>query len=394
MNAFTALGISSQLADALEVQHISDPTVVQKQVIPAVLAGDSVVFQSETGTGKTFAYLLPLLTRILTEGEGRLLVLAPTHELASQIKRETERVCDDGKTGLKSALFIGGAPLGRQIEKLKEKPAVLCGGPSRIMELMSLKKLKPAQITAVVLDEADRLFAPELRDTTAAVLKALNPGTQLVACSATIRPQLVKLLRQSGAGYQGLNTILLPPEDVLRLRISHWALYAERRDKTDTLRRFIAAENPERTLVFTSRVDAVMDITEKLRFKKISCCGLHAKTDKVSRKKAIDDFRSGRCSVLITSDLAARGLDIQGITHVVQLDLPEDSDFFVHRAGRTGRAGKTGINTVIGDETELRRLAGFEKKLGILVYPKELYGGKVLSPVEESEDGEEQDGSE
>ncbi|MDR1748777.1 MAG: DEAD/DEAH box helicase [Spirochaetaceae bacterium] len=388
MNEFIALGIYPSLVDALEMQHISEPTAVQKQVIPAILAGENVIFQSETGTGKTFAYLLPLLTKILTGGAGRLLVLAPTHELASQIKRETERLCGDGNTGLRAALLIGGTPLRRQIEKLKEKPVVLCGGPSRIMELISLGKIKPGEITAVVLDEADRLFSPELRDTTAALLKALLPGTQIAACSATIRPQLAKVIHRSCAGLPELKTVLLPPEDVLRRRIVHWALYAERRDKTDALRRFIAAENPGSTLVFTSRVDAVTEITEKLKYKKISCCGLHAKTDKVGRKKAIDDFRSGRCTILVTSDLAARGLDIQGITHVVQLDLPEDMDFFIHRAGRTGRAGKTGINIVIGDEPELRRLAEFEKKLGITVYPKVLYGGNILSPPPVTDNGD------
>ncbi|MCI7545196.1 MAG: C-terminal helicase domain-containing protein, partial [Treponema porcinum] len=166
----------------------------------------------------------------------------------------------------------------------------------------------------------------------------------------------------------------------LTKNITHWAIYAENRDKIETLRKLIIAENPAKALVFTSRADQVENIYSKLKYKKIECTALHAKTDKQLRKAAIDRFKSGKIKILITSDLSARGLDIQNVTHIIQMDLPDDTDFFIHRAGRTARAGKKGINVLIGDEYEMRNYALLEKKLGITVYPKELRAGKVIVP--------------
>ena len=133
-------------------------------------------------------------------------------------------------------------------------------------------------------------------------------------------------------------------------------------------------------IVFTSRLDQVENIVSKLRYRHIDCEGLGAKTDKKRRKEAWDKFRHGCCKILVTTDVAARGLDIQDVTHVVQMDLDEDKDFFIHRAGRTGRAGKRGFNCVIGDEREMRRYAAFEKSLGIKVYPKMLLNGRLVAP--------------
>jgi superfamily II DNA/RNA helicase len=144
----------------------------------------------------------------------------------------------------------------------------------------------------------------------------------------------------------------------------------------------INAIKPEKLLIFTSKTDQVANITQKLQFKKIDCVGLHSKTDKIQRKSIIDRFKSGKTKILITSDLAARGLDIQGITHIVQMDLPSNDDFFIHRAGRTGRAGNNGTNIVIGDAYEMKKYANLEKKLKIIVYPKALHSGKIIDPME------------
>ncbi|MCF0241327.1 MAG: C-terminal helicase domain-containing protein, partial [Treponema sp.] len=195
---------------------------------------------------------------------------------------------------------------------------------------------------------------------------------QVIACSATINAQVSKF-------FNNAESIIMPEEDVLKKMITHWAIYAEYRDKIDVLRKFLSAETPGKALVFTSRSDQVENIYQKLRFKKVDCMALHAKADKQIRKAAIDKFRSGKCRILITSDLSARGLDIANVTHVIQMDLPHDEDFFIHRSGRTARAGKTGINVVIGDEYEMRKYAELEKKLKITVYPKELLNGKVVN---------------
>lgn len=368
--------LPARLQEKLEQLSFTTPTKVQEQVIPAVSAKKNIIFQSETGTGKTFAYLLPLLQRIMennaetspNERPVLVIICAPTFELASQIKQTAMAVSD-----IKTALFIGGAPIKRQLETLKEKPQIVIGTPARLLELIRLKKLKTQHIFAIVFDEADRLVKKELYDESRSLVLSMPENVQKIACTATVDSNTKKF-------FSDCEQILLPAENVLTKNITHWAIYAENRDKIETLRKLIIAENPAKALVFTSRADQVENIYSKLKYKKIECTALHAKTDKQLRKAAIDRFKSGKIKILITSDLSARGLDIQNVTHIIQMDLPDDTDFFIHRAGRTARAGKKGINVLIGDEYEMRNYALLEKKLGITVYPKELRAGKVIVP--------------
>ena len=362
--------LSENLQNSLTKLGITEPTPVQTEIIPRIIGGENVLFQSETGTGKTFAYLLPLINKLesLTDNQRvRIIVIAPTFELASQINTACKSI-----TTHKSALLIGGAPLKRQMEVLKEKPEIIIGTAARLVELIHLKKLKVDGVFAVVFDETDRLVKKEALDDTSALRNLMPAGTQIIACTATLN-------KQTKIFFADAKNVVMPPEDVLKKRISHWALYAETRDKIDTLRKFLYAENPSKALVFTSRADQVENIYRKLQFKKVQCACLHAKTDKQQRKAAIDRFRSGKEKILITSDLAARGLDIPDISHIIQMDLPSDEDFFIHRSGRTARTGKTGINVVIGDEWEMRHYAELEKKLGLKVFPKELHNGKVMN---------------
>ncbi len=381
VKSFEELGLSKEITGRLEKIEIKNPTPVQNQAIPEIFTGKNIIFQSETGTGKTFAYLLPLVSKIESEEESKkakIIVAAPTYELASQVKGQVQTV-----TERKSALFIGGSPLKRQIETLKEKPEIICGSPARILELIKLKKLKTDGIEAVVYDEVDRLLSPELRDETLELLDFVPKTAQVIACSATISEKTARIIQ--GAAKNGLETkiLYLPPEDVLRKRITHIALFADRREKIDKLRSLLFAEQCEKALVFTSKVDQVQNIVSKLRYKKVDCAGMYSKQDKTERKATIDKFRSGKIKILVTSDLTSRGLDIPGITHVIQMDMPSNEDFFIHRAGRTARAGKTGINIVIGDEYEMRKYAALEKKLKITVYPKVLSNGKLISPADE-----------
>lgn len=383
MNKFLELKVDESIVSKLEEIGITEPTEVQKKIIPLISEGKNIMFQSETGTGKTFAYLLPLLSRLnSTENRmARLMIASPTYELASQIKVQVQKI-----SGIKCALLIGGAPISRQIELLKEKPEIVIGGPARLLELIHLKKLKADGIETLVLDEADRLLSPELRDSTKGLMERLPKSVQLIGNSATVSKYTREILQKARNGIlndEKENAILfvaLPMENVLRKQISHWAIFSERRDKIDTLRSFINAEKPKKLLVFTSKSDQIENIASKLRFKKIDFETLCGKTNKVDRKSAIDRFRSGKTKILITTDLASRGLDIEGITHVVQMDLPEKEDFFIHRAGRTARAGATGINCVIGDAWEMENYARLEKKLKITVFPKMLYKGNVVDP--------------
>lgn len=445
---FSDFGIGEEIIQRLSAAGITSPTAVQQKIMPLVAEGKNLMFQSETGTGKTFAYLLPILQRLCDNPKSsnpvRVLVASPTYELASQIKAQVRLVSD-----VKCALCIGGAPISRQVELLKEKPQIVIGGPARLLELIHLKKLKADAVETLVLDEADRLLSPELRNDTEGLLERLPRRVQLIGNSATVSDYTRKVLqnardaidraskekapaesgkasgskdsagkistdmaangnKDAGAKDSGntpadknpadqnpaastIEFVTLPTEDVLRKRITHVAIFAERRDKIDTLRSFINAVKPKKLLVFTAKSDQIENIASKLRYRKLECEALSAKIGKQERKSAIDRFRSGKVSILVTTDLASRGLDIPDVTHVVQLDLPQTADFFIHRAGRTARAGKTGMNCVIGDAYEMQDFAKLEKKLGLKVYPKILYKGKLTSP---RPDAEENDGKE
>lgn len=369
-NVFSSL--PEILKEKLKSKNIENPTKVQEKVIPLIAEGKDIVFQSETGTGKTLAYLLPIFEKMLSEENPakniRLLVIAPTFELASQIKQNVQTFSD-----FKSALFIGGAPIKRQTESLKEKPEIVVGTAARILELIRLKKLKTQELKFVVFDEADRLVKKELLNEMKSLVSLIPENAQKIACSATVDEKTKKF-------FCGSEAVILPEEDVISKNITHWAFFAEQREKIDLARKILNAIDYTKVLVFTSRADQVEIIKQKFRFKNINCSALHAKTDKQERKSAIDRFRSGKEKILITSDLSARGLDIPEISHIIQMDFPSDEDFFVHRAGRTARAGKTGTNIVIGDEYELRNFATLEKKLKITVYPKEVRNGKIIEP--------------
>lgn len=376
------------ITDKLTEKGISAPTAVQKDVAPFIYTGANCLFESETGTGKTLAYALPLFQRLLFDAPDKneasrtlaLLIAAPTKELAAQIKNELNFFL--GEYG-KALLCFGGSPLKRQIEALKEKPFAAVGSPNRLLELIQLKKIKAAQVEALVFDEADRLLSKEMSCESIALIQALPDSIQFCACSATLSQQtqsrLASVLQRGGTAARETHIRILPKENILTKQITHWAFYAEERDKNDTLRRFLAAAKPEKALIFCGGTDDAERTAQYLAAKSVDCGVLHSQADKIERKQALDRFKSGSCPILITSDLCARGLDIGSISHVVQMGLPPDSDFFIHRAGRTGRSGNTGTNVVIGTEAELFALARLEKKLGFIVYPKALREGTVVS---------------
>ncbi|AEJ19404.1 DEAD/DEAH box helicase domain protein [Gracilinema caldarium DSM 7334] len=388
---FEQLGVAPLFIGRLLERSFTKPTAIQERVIPVLLSRRDCLFQSATGTGKTFAYLIPLLQNLLEDlleqtdpkrHGPQLVVCGPTYELCAQIKKETDFLLEGSP--LKAVLLMGGANISRQIEILKKnKPHIIIGNIGRIIQLEQMGKLSLQQIRQVVLDEADRLVADDLKEETNRFVSLLPQERLLAACSATIgekaRQRLLPILRENYIN------ITVENHEVLQKNIEHWALYAESRKKIGTLRSLLVATNPKKVLVFYNINGQIGNVVSQLQFHKIAALGLFGEMDKQARKKAIDDFRSGRVRVLITSDLAARGLDIQDISQVIALDVPDSTDAYAHRAGRTGRAGKHGIMITIGDAIELERLAKLEKKLGIVVYPKILYKGQILtpSPIEE-----------
>ena len=402
-------GLSPFFIDRLKERNILFPTEIQREVIPRLLAGESFIFRSATGTGKTFAYLLPLLEQLLglletssvLRGKPLLLIAAPTFELCSQIKNEADFLLE--ATPVHTALLIGSGAPGRQIEVLKkEKPEVVVGNPGRILAMARQGKLKLKNIRFLVLDEGDRLVADELHKETREMVSLLKLSL-CTACSATLpeksRQRLLPLLgipEDKSIEDDSGRTVVSEgsPLAVLREKVEHWAFFCPMREKPDLLRSLIAAldaaggrkrKAPVKALIFSSRASQVEDIASRLRCHKLPAAALSGGMDSSRRRQALDAFRHGRTRFLVSSDLAARGLDISGVTHVIALDVCEDRDVYLHRAGRTARAGKAGVMVSIGTEGEMRRLEALEKNLGLTVYPKVLYGGKILAPLADAE---------
>lgn len=394
MNTFTNLGLTPALQAILAEKHISEPTTVQQQAIPLLLQAEEktrlICIESETGTGKTLAFLLPVIQKRDTSCvQPQILIAAPTKELASQLKTEAEYIAQRCDPPFKTALLIGDAPLKRQIETLKAKPLIVCGTPGRLLELIRLNKLKINNLHAVILDETDRMLAPEMRDDIQELTAVTARCSDIICCSATMKQSYIDII----ARFTAINNeprkmvkLSLPTEDVLRKRITHWAFFAEQRDKIPLLLSFIHAEQPGKALIFTAEAGQVANIVSRLQYKHVNgVAGLHSRMEKQERKQTIDSFRSGKTRILVTSDLTARGLDIPDVTHIIQMDVPSNDDFFVHRAGRTARAGRCGINAVIGTGYEMRLLSKIEKALKIVVYPKIIYDGKISTPETEDE---------
>jgi superfamily II DNA/RNA helicase len=383
-------GIGSFFSERLLQKNIRTPTAIQEIVIPHILDKKNIMFRSETGTGKTFAYLLPVLQNIVNDAPGlaghcRVLVAAPTLELCSQIKNEIDFLLKDIEIDgrpvkIKALLASGAGNIDRQIESIrKDKPAIIAANTGRLLQLVNMNRLKLNRLEYLILDEADRLASDELWDETRQLLGCVKADAVKIACSATfpqkIRPRLSSILGEA----------LFCESDrheILHDKVLHWAVWAEDRDKIDALRSFLSAVRPKKALVFAERATSIQEIVSKLNHHKYSVVGIYSGMDKKERKKALDDFRGGRVPVLVSSDLAARGLDIENITHIVTMGVPEDSNVYIHRAGRTARAGRKGVMLSIGSENDLRRLRAIEKKLSLVVYPKILYRGKVCSPDE------------
>jgi superfamily II DNA/RNA helicase len=334
---------------------------------------------------------LPALQRILADtgakGPGpEFIVCAPTLELCSQIKSGIDFLIS-GISGINVSLLCASVNLNRQIDKLKkEKPRIIVGNPGRLLLLTKMGKMKFKALRFLVLDEADRLLETDSRDETTAFLRILsketdNRGLTIAACSATVSEKTREYLLPFSENAELLKA---DEHEILRDRIGHWAIFSESRRKTQTLVSFLTAVKPKKTLVFTGRSYDAGKLVSALRRRKITVSGLYGDMDRKERKEAIDRFRSGKTAVLVSTDLASRGLDIPDISHVVALDTSGSKNTYIHRAGRTGRAGNHGTMICIGDEIELRRLAVLEKKLGIVVHPKELYNGELCDPQRDS----------
>lgn len=374
--SFHKLGIESNLVEALKKASIIDPTDIQASVIPSALLNRDIIGQSQTGSGKTLAYLLPIFQRVdSSKREMQAIVLAPTHELVMQIEKVIKMLSENSGVPITSATVIGDVNMQRQVEKLKEKPHIIVGSTGRILELIKLRKITAHTIKTIVLDEADRLLNDESLSAVKDVIKTTLRDRQLMAFSASIDGKTLDIAQTLMKDPE-----IIKSEESLQVNpdITHIYLLSEERDKLETLRKAIAAEKPEKAIVFLNRSEDIEITTSKLQYHNFKCYGLYGNAIKEERKKALEDFRNGKLQLLIASDLAARGLDVKGVTHIFNLTLPRDSKEYLHRSGRTGRAGEKGKTISIVTKREVTTLKGYEKSFHIKIEQKDLFRGNLI----------------
>ncbi len=371
------MGLDSALTQALEIEKISVPTDIQSSAIPIILQKKDTIIQSETGTGKTLAYLLPLFERFKSASkEMNALILAPTHELVIQIQRQMERLSKNSGLNFFTLPMIGNTNILRQIEKLKEKPRIIVGSSGRLLELIQKRKINSQTIQTIVLDEADQLMDKNNNPSVLARIKSGRKDCQMIMVSASI----LQTTLDSAQKIMKDPVILRSEErESIPASISHIFLEVDQRDKIELLRKIINNIKPDKTLIFINKPDMIEELRGKLEFHGIKTESIHGTGTKNNRKQAMEDYQSGKIKVLIASDLAARGLHMEGITHIFNMDIPEEPKIYLHRAGRTGRMGLPGLVVSIVSDYELAFLKKIEHKLKICIEERIFSTGNLLT---------------
>lgn len=350
--------IFNKFADKPPMAGIATPTEVQYKTIPTALKGQDIIAQSPTGTGKTLAYLLPIFAGIKPDIKAaQAVIIAPTYELASQIATVAKGLADKTED---VALLIGGADKKRQATTLKSKPLVIVGSLGRIGDFVVEKKLSMHHVRTLVFDEADRLFDHKNMPSIQGIIKATLRDRQILLFSATMPKKIIEI-----ATPLMKNPVNLTIDTLIPKNIRHFYTIIEGRKKTERLRSIIHNQPIERALIFVNQPYHIEKTAERLNFNNIPASPLHGNKDKVARKAAIEAFRRDKIKALVASDAGSRGLDIAGLTHVVNLDLPNKEKDYIHRAGRCGRAGSAGIVISLVTEGEAQILKKMAKKLKI-----------------------------
>ena len=363
MTTFSNLGLAETLLRAVEAQGYTIPTPIQLQAIPAVLSGRDLMAAAQTGTGKTAAFSLPLLQRLAADTTAqrrtpRALILTPTRELAAQIQ---ECLVQYGANlRLKSAVVFGGVGINPQIDQLRRGVDILVATPGRLLDLYGQGEVNFSKIEVLILDEADRMLDMGFIHDIKKILKVLPAKRQNLLFSATFCDEIRQLAK--GLLDRPLE-ITVTPERVAADTVTQEIYHVEKDQKPALLSHLIKQHDWHRVLVFTRTKHGADRLTRKLVRDGIETAAIHGNKSQNARTRALDDFKAGRVQVLVATDIAARGIDIDQLPQVVNFELPHVSEDYVHRIGRTGRAGANGHAVSLVEREEMGDLRGIERLL-------------------------------
>jgi superfamily II DNA/RNA helicase len=370
---FSELGVEQDMVDALAEKGILEPFPIQSQTIPLGLSRQDIIGQAKTGTGKTFGFGLPLIQQLgLDPAPGvQALVVVPTRELCVQVAEDLEVATS--KRATKVVAIYGGKAYEGQVEQLKAGAQIVVGTPGRLLDLAGQRLLSFANVQVMVLDEADKMldlgFLPDVEK----LFAQTPPGRHTMLFSATMPGPVVALARRFMNRPIHIRATD-PDEGLTQANIKHIVYRAHSLDKDEVVARILQAEGRGKTVIFTRTKRAAQKLVEELSDRGFSTAAVHGDMSQEARERSMAAFKAGKKEVLIATDVAARGIDVDDVTHVINHTIPEDEKTYLHRAGRTGRAGKTGIAVTFVDWADMHKWALINRALEMgIPEPTETY---------------------
>ena len=356
MKTFQTLGVTPELTNLLHTQGINEPTAVQAQSIPAIFKGRDVLAQAQTGTGKTLAFLLPALQQIRTDlSREQVLIVAPTRELAKQIADVALTLAPSLSVDVLS--LIGGKTIENQLQKLHRHPHVIIGTPGRLLDHCGRNSLDLSHVRRIIVDEADQMLQSGFLEDIDTLIAMTPSNRQLLFFSATIPDKIRSLAKKHMTHPLVLNIL---EGDTIALDTIEQRIYmVQEEKKLDLLCQMLADMNPYLAIVFCNTKERTSWLAGELIARGFKIGELHGDMSQGRRSQVLRDFSRARTQILVATDIAARGIDIEGITHVFSYDVPHDVDYYIHRIGRTGRAGSEGLAIMFAtaaDENWVRRI--------------------------------------
>jgi ATP-dependent RNA helicase DeaD len=357
LKTFQEFGLEPKILRAITEMGFEESTPIQEMAIPLAMEGRDLIGQAQTGTGKTAAFGVPLIHKIAIQEERIVaLIMCPTRELAIQVAEEIGKL---GRfKGIRSLPIYGGQDIVKQIRALKKKPQIIIGTPGRLLDHINRKTIKLDDVQTVVLDEADEMLDMGFMDDIQSILKLVPAERHTMLFSATMPHNIQKLAQQFLRNPEHISVI---PKQISAPLIDQAYIELNERQKFEALSRLIDMESPDLAIIFGRTKRRVDELAEALQKRGYAAEGLHGDLSQNQRDNVMRKFRDGSIDVLVATDVAARGLDVSGVTHVINFDLPQDPESYVHRIGRTGRAGKEGTAWTFVTPREIDHLHLIEK---------------------------------
>ena len=374
---FEELIHSDNIIKALESQGIKEPTQIQQDAYIHIKNNENVIARSETGSGKTLAYLIPIFENIDVEEKGvNTIILVPTYELSMQVYNQIELLSANSKINVRALSLIGNVNITRQIEQLKnKKPHIIVGTSGRILELIKKKKISAHTVKTLIIDEADKMLDKNNYQPMMDVRKCLYKNIQILLFSASMNKKAFTI-----AGEIAPKACIIKYNDseTIPSLITHQYIICAKNQKTETLRKVCAAIKPTRCMIFIDKQFEAQEVYDKLSYHHYKIDNLIGKSDKFERKNALERFKSGKSNYLLSTDIASRGLHIDGVDTVINIGLPTDSKDYLHRCGRCGRNNQKGLCISIITENELNKVKNLQKAFNINMVCRKLFNGKLV----------------